>query len=105
MAEKSQRRPSRGKSIGFLCQTILESREDTFSDDIPDIDLDNPVNFESRQPYKSPGTPTIDVELQRETRDLVISTYNESSSQSSNDNLEMNNNHSASNGYVNLSIY
>lgn len=104
MADKSQRRPSRGKSIGLLSQTILESREDTFSDDIPDIDLDNPVNFETRQPHKSPGTPTIDVELQRETRDLVISTYNESSSQSSNDNPEMNNNHSASNGYVNLLI-
>ena len=105
MAEKSQRRPSRGKSIGLLCQTILESSEDTFSDDIPDIDLDNPVNFESRQPHKSPGTPTIDVELQRETRDLVISTYNESSSRSPNDDLEMNNNHLVSNGYVNLLIH
>ena len=83
MAEKSNGKQSREKSGSTVSETILEAQDETESytnsDDVPDIDLDNPINFESRQPYKAPGTPTINSELQKETLDLVMSTLNESS--------------------------
>lgn len=54
-----------------------DSRSHTSSDDIPDIDLDNPVNFEPRKPYQSPRSPVIDEDLQKETISLVINTLTE----------------------------
>lgn len=97
MADKTLKRLSQDKKNSIISQTILETSDETashtYSDDVPEIDLDNPVNFERREPYKSPRSPTIDAELQKETLDLVISTLNESGNHG--DQPEMNNNQTA----------
>lgn len=77
--------------------TIPEVHEDstshTSSDDVPDIDLDNPVNFETREPHASLKSPTIAGDLQKETISLVINTLTESAANLNDvDGSEVNNN-------------